>query len=217
MNSIRYSSFITTALLIIDVQNDFCPGGALAVAGGDEVIPPLNKLAALCASKESRVIFTADWHPPKHVSFASAHKGKHVGDIVDGQTLWPDHCVQGSEGARFHELLNLNPAQFIIRKGFKTYVDSYSVFKDNEQFTTTGLDALFRELGVRTVLIGGLATDYCVLASALDSARNGYKTVVLKDAVRAVGSPEGSEERAFEAMEKADVMLMTSKEVVKWL
>jgi nicotinamidase/pyrazinamidase len=213
----RRSKFITTALLIIDVQNDFCPGGALAVADGDKVIAPLNALAELSAADEGIVIATADWHPAGHVSFASAHTGKRVGDSVDGQTLWPDHCVQGSAGARFHRRLNLTPAHFIMRKGYKSYIDSYSAFNENDRFTGTGLDALLRNIGTRIVMIGGLATDYCVLSTALDSVRNGYKTVVLQDAVRAVGSPAGSEERAFEAMQKAGVTLLASDEVKEWL
>lgn len=215
MNTMRQSNFITTALLIIDVQNDFCPGGALAVAGGDEVITPLNALAELCAADGGRVIATADWHPAGHVSFASAHTGKRVGDSVDGQALWPDHCVQGSEGARFHGRLNLKPVQLIIRKGFRTQLDSYSAFFENDRQTPTGLDGFLKGLGIKTVLLGGLATDYCVLYSALDAARLGYKTIVLQDAVRAVGFPAGSEERAFEAMRNAGVMLMVSEAVAK--
>jgi nicotinamidase/pyrazinamidase len=161
------------------------------------------------------VIATADWHPAGHVSFASAHTGKRVGDSVDGQALWPEHCVQGSDGAHFHGRLNLKPVQLIIRKGFRTQLDSYSAFFENDRQTPTGLDGFLKGLGIKTVLLGGLATDYCVLYSALDAARLGYKTIVLQDAVRAVGFPAGSEERAFEAMRNAGVMLMVSEAVAQ--
>ncbi|MDR3303041.1 MAG: bifunctional nicotinamidase/pyrazinamidase [Treponema sp.] len=209
----KQSNFAETALLIIDVQNDFCPGGALAIAHGDEVITPLNALAEQCAAKGSKVIATADWHPAQHVSFASTHAGKRVGDNVNGQALWPDHCVQGSEGAHFHARLNLKPVQLIIRKGFRAQLDSYSAFFENDWHTPTGLDGFLKGLGVKTVVVGGLATDYCVLYSALDAARLGFKTIVLQDAIRPVGFPAGSEELAFEAMRKVGITLTTSGEV----
>jgi nicotinamidase/pyrazinamidase len=202
-----------TALLIIDVQNDFCKGGALEVEDAEAVIAPLNALAAYCAAHGGRVIATADWHPRGHASFASANAAAlHAG--VNGQALWPDHCVQGSKGAQFHERLNLDPVQLIIRKGFRSNLDSYSALFENDRTTPTGLDGYLRGLGVTTVLIGGLATDYCVLYSALDAARLGYHTTVLIDAVRAVGLPAGSEERAFAAMREAGVALVETKELM---
>jgi nicotinamidase/pyrazinamidase len=204
-----------TALIEIDVQNDFCPGGALAVHHGDEVVAPLNAVAAELARKGGRVAVTADWHPRGHISFASAHAGKKAGDSLDlgdGETqiLWPDHCVQGSAGAAFHGDLDLNPVHFIIRKGLRPCLDSYSAFFENDRKTPTGLEGCLRGLGIHTLIMGGLATDYCVLYSALDAARLGFKTLVLSDAVRGVGFPEGSVERALGLMEDAGVELLSS-------
>jgi nicotinamidase/pyrazinamidase len=201
-----------SALLEIDVQNDFCPGGALAIAGGDEVIAPLNNLAARFAREGGRVAATADWHPPGHISFASAHPEGI--DPDSGQVLWPDHCVQGSHGAAFHDALDMKPVNLILRKGFRQNLDSYSAFFENDRKTPTGLDGFLRGLGITTVLLGGLATDYCVLYSALDAARLGYQTLVLQDAIRSVGIPEGSEERALGYLEKAGVQLINSGDIV---
>jgi nicotinamidase/pyrazinamidase len=207
INSVE-TALTATALLIIDVQNDFCKGGALEVKDAEAVIAPLNALAAYCAAHGNRVIATADWHPRGHASFASANAA------ANGQALWPDHCVQGSKGAQFHERLNLDPVQLIIRKGFRPNLDSYSALFENDRTTPTGLDGYLRGLGVTAVLIGGLATDYCVLYSALDAARLGYRTTVLTDAVRAVGLPAGSEELAFAAMREAGVALAETKELM---
>jgi nicotinamidase/pyrazinamidase len=233
-----------SALLEIDVQNDFCPpytnsaggqrdGGALAVPGGDEVVPPLNALAAKLHAAGGRVIATQDWHPPLHVSFASAHAGKKVYDTVtvplrsihpkrrDGlplpgaadQVLWPDHCVQGSRGADFHDDLDLKPVSYILRKGSETGLDSYSAFFENDRCTPTGLDGLLRGLEIHTVFLGGLASDYCVLYSALDAVRMGFHTVVLNDAVRGVNVPSGSTARAFTLMREAGVNFMDSGDI----
>ncbi|MDR1325267.1 MAG: bifunctional nicotinamidase/pyrazinamidase [Treponema sp.] len=203
-----------TALLIIDVQNDFCKGGALEVRDGETVIAPLNALAEYCVDHGGKVIATADWHPRGHASFASARTAASnaVGNSADGQALWPDHCVQGTKGAQFHESLNLNPVQLIIRKGFRLNLDSYSAFFENDRTTPTGLDGYLKVLGVTTVLIGGLATDYCVLYSALDAVHLGYQVTVLIDAVRAVNMPAGSEQAAFTAMRKAGIALAGTKE-----
>ncbi|MDR0512829.1 MAG: bifunctional nicotinamidase/pyrazinamidase [Treponema sp.] len=204
-----------TALVMIDVQNDFCPGGALAVSGGDEVAAPLNRMAAFVAQRGGKVIATQDWHPACHASFASSHSGKNPGETVnlpgvDGQILWPDHCVQGSGGADLHSSLDLKPVSVIIRKGFHQNLDSYSAFFENDRKTATGLDALLRSLSIDTVFIGGLATDYCVLFSALDAASLGYKTFVLTDACRAVGVPDGSAERALKQLQGAGVIITES-------
>jgi nicotinamidase/pyrazinamidase len=217
-----------SALIEVDVQNDFCPGyasfsgekypaGALAVDRGDEVIAPLNALARRFAEKGCPVIATADWHPAGHVSFASSHAGKKPGDSVElpglgAQALWPDHCVQGSRGAAFHERLDLNPVSLIIRKGFRASLDSYSAFFENDRKTPTGLAGYLKGLGIDTVIAGGLATDYCVLYTILDAAALGFKTVVLADAVRGVGFPEGSVEHAFKLMKEAGVLLKTSED-----
>ncbi|MDR3276208.1 MAG: nicotinamidase [Treponema sp.] len=188
-----------TALLEIDLQKDFCPGGSLAVAEGDAVLGPLNTLAGKFAQEGGRVIATADWHPADHVSF---------------QTLWPVHCVQGTGGAAFHEGLDLRPVNLILHKGFRRELDSYSAFFENDRTTATGLDGFLRSLGIGTVALGGLATDYCVLYSAMDAVRLGYTTIVLRDAVRGVGQPAGSVEAAFKQMEAAGVIILNSAELL---
>ncbi len=230
-----------SALISIDVQNDFCPGilrsdgmrespGALAVADGDAVVPPLNALAARFAAGGGKVVATQDWHPAGHVSFASAHAGAKVYDTVAvpvpesrplrqglppapaavDQTLWPDHCVQGTFGAAFHPFFDLRPVTLVLRKGYRSGLDSYSAFFENDRTTATGLDGWLKGLGIGTVFLGGLATDYCVLYSALDAARLGYETVLLTDAVRGVGAPPGSIERALDLMREAGVLFMDS-------
>jgi len=209
--------FPQSALIIIDVQNDFCPGGALGVNKGDEVIKPLNRLASFFCERAGRVVATQDWHPPNHVSFAASHTNKKPTDTVDlpmvkGQILWPNHCVQGSRGADFHETLDLEPVNLIIRKGFRSGLDSYSAFFENDRKTPTGLDGFLKALAIDTLVLGGLATDYCVLYSALDAAALGFKTIVAFDAIRAVGIPEGSEERAFKLLEEAGVIITESSD-----
>jgi len=208
-------NFPASALLIIDVQNDFCPGGALAVDKGGEVIQPLNRLASLFAAKSGRVVATQDWHPAGHISFASSHAGKKPGDTVDlpglgGQILWPDHCVQGSAEAELHPALDLKPINLIIRKGFRLGLDSFSAFFENDRKTSTGLDGFLKSLSIDTLVLGGLATDYCVLYSALDAAALGYKTFVAGDAVRGVGIPEGSVQRALASLADAGVIIAES-------
>ena len=209
----------SSALLEVDVQNDFCPDGALAVKNGNEVIEPLNKLAGLFASRGGIVIATQDWHCKNHISFASSHPGKSPGDVISlpmvkEQILWPDHCVQGSFGAEFHKDLDLDPVNLIIRKGYRHDLDSYSAFLENDGFTETGLEGFLRglyqnknkdrdkkeEVVINTVFIGGLATDYCVRYSAMDSIMAGFKTYVIEDAIRGVGNPKGSIEEAIETL-----------------
>ena len=189
--------FQCSALIIIDVQNDFCPGGALGIEGGDQVIEPLNRLASIFAASSGRVVATQDWHPREHVSFAH----------------WPEHCVQGTRGADFHEGLDTKPVNLIIRKGFRSGLDSYSAFFENDRKTSTGLDGFLKTLSIHTLLLGGLATDYCVLYSALDAAALGYKTIVLTDAIRAVNIPAGSADRAFKLLDEAGVIIVESKEI----
>ncbi|MDR0449685.1 MAG: bifunctional nicotinamidase/pyrazinamidase [Treponema sp.] len=221
-----------TALVEIDIQNDFCPSyvlsggeklpaGALAVERGDEPIPLLNTLAEEFGRRGGWVAATADWHPPGHVSFASAH-GKKPGEALEfpggeRQLLWPDHCVRGSAGAAFHEKLDLKNVNLIIRKGFRPGLDSYSAFFENDRKTPTGLEGCLKCLALDTVILGGLATDYCVLYSALDAARCGFRTIVLSDAVRGVGFPAGSVERAFESMKAAGVLVSSLEEVLQGL
>ena len=173
-------------LLVIDVQNDFCPGGALAVPRGDEVIDPIHR----AAQRFEHIVLTQDWHPPSHASFASAHPGKKPFETIQmphgTQTLWPDHCVQGSRGAEFHPSLGLARAELILRKGFQREIDSYSAFFENDGTTPTGLGGYLRERGLARVFLAGLAYDYCVGYSALDARRLGLEAFVLRDACRAI-------------------------------
>lgn len=174
------------ALLVIDIQNDFCPGGALAVAGGDEIVASVNALMA----EFDAVVMTQDWHPSGHSSFASSHPGKGPFESVEmpygEQTLWPDHCVQGSEGANFHPALNTDRADLIVRKGFRAAIDSYSAFFENDHTTPTGLDGYLRSRGITELVLVGLATDFCVNYSAQDAAKLGYAVTVREDLCRAI-------------------------------
>lgn len=173
------------ALVVVDVQNDFCPGGALAVAGGDEIVPGVNALMEEFAA----VVLTQDWHPPGHSSFASSHPGGAPYDVVQMpyglQVLWPDHCVQGSRGAEFHPGLRTD-ADLILRKGFRGAIDSYSAFFENDRATPTGLAGYLRERGIEAVTLVGLATDFCVNYSAQDGARLGFRVTVREDLTRAI-------------------------------
>jgi len=174
------------ALIVIDIQNDFCPGGALAVEGGDAVIPVVNAMM----DAFSTVVLTQDWHPAGHSSFAASHPGRHPYETVampyGDQTLWPVHCVQGSQGAAFHPGLRTAPAQMIIRKGFRPGIDSYSAFFENDRTTATGLEGYLRSRGVGSVVLVGLATDFCVGFSALDAARLGFRVRVDLAACRGI-------------------------------
>jgi len=187
-----------TLLLIVDVQNDFCAGGALAVNGGDAVISPLNALSCALSQKGGRVAATQDWHGQGHSSFSN----------------WPSHCVKGTKGADFHPDLDLNPVTIIIRKGFRQELDSYSAFFENDSCTATGLEGCLKQTNVETVIIGGLATDYCVLYSAMDCRRLGFNTIVVSDAIRGVGQPEGSVEKAIETMKSNGIQFYTSQEIL---
>jgi len=177
------------AFLIVDVQNDFCPGGALAVAGGDEVVPVVNALAR----RFENVVLTQDWHPAGHISFASSHRGRSPFDLIDlaygSQVLWPDHCVQGTAGAAFHDGLDVPHVQTIVRKGYHTDVDSYSSFLEADRVTPTGLAGYLRERGITQVHVAGLATDFCVAWTALDARRLGFDVVVVEDACRGIDAP----------------------------
>ncbi|MCG6884159.1 MAG: bifunctional nicotinamidase/pyrazinamidase [Silicimonas sp.] len=193
------------ALLVIDVQNDFCPGGALAVTGGDEIVDPIN---ALLPEYQVRV-FTQDWHPADHLSFASQHGADpmtttemHYGT----QVLWPDHCIIGSDGAAFHPGLETDPANLIIRKGFRREIDSYSAFFENDKMTPTGLEGYLRSRGVDTVACVGLATDFCVNYSAVDAANLGFKVTVIESLCRGIDF-DGSLDAARAGMRTAGVEL----------
>lgn len=174
------------ALIVIDVQNDFCPGGALAVAGGDEIIPRINGLMAEFPVK----VLTQDWHPANHSSFAANHPGAAPFSVTEmpygPQVLWPVHCVQGTPGAAFHAALRTDPADLVIRKGFRPAIDSYSAFFENDHTTPTGLEGYLRSRGVTGLTFVGLATDFCVAYSAVDAARLGFDVTVLEGACRAI-------------------------------
>ena len=177
---------LSDVLLVVDVQNDFCPGGSLAVPHGDEVVPVINRLAARFAN----IVVTQDWHPRGHGSFASSHPGRKPYDVVTlpygEQILWPDHCVQGTSGAAFHQELEVPRAALVLRKGFRPEIDSYSAFFENDRKTPTGLTGYLRERGLRRVFIAGLAFDFCVAFSAVDAARQGFTALVIEDACRGI-------------------------------
>src|SRR3954467_4917437 len=191
-------------LLIIDVQNDFCPGGKLAVADGDAVVPGINRLA----ERFDHIVLTQDWHPAGHSSFATSHPGSVPFETIampyGAQTLWPDHCVQGSAGAGFHPQLETTRAELVIRKGFRPEIDSYSAFYENDRQTPTGLAGYLRERGLRRIFLAGLATDFCVYCSAMDARRLVFDTVLSGPACRAIDL-SGSLEVAWAEMAKAGV------------
>lgn len=191
-------------LLIIDVQNDFCSGGALAVSDGDAVVPVVNRLA----KRFGHVALTQDWHPSGHSSFATSHPGSAPFESIDmpygRQTLWPDHCIQGTSGAAFHPQLETERAELVIRKGFRTEIDSYSAFYENDRRTPTGLAGYLRERGLRRIFLVGLATDYCVYYSALDARRLGFDTVLVEAGCRAIDLA-GSLDSAWAGMAEAGV------------
>jgi nicotinamidase/pyrazinamidase len=199
----------TDCLIVVDVQNDFCPGGALEVQRGDEIVPLVNQLA----SKFENVVVTQDWHPAGHASFASSHAGKKPFETTrlryGNQVLWPDHCIQGTRGAALHDGLDLPRAQLVIRKGWHPKVDSYSAFLEADRKTKTGLDGYLRSRGVKRVYCVGLATDFCVAWTALDARRFRLQAVVIEDACRAIDNA-GSLAAAQRAMTKAGVKRATS-------
>lgn len=196
----------TEALIVIDVQNDFCPGGALAVADGDAVVPVINGLMDQFAV----TVLTQDWHTGDHASFADNHPGAEPFATVQmpygRQVLWPAHCIQGTAGAAFHPDLRTDPADLVIRKGFRPRIDSYSAFFENDQKTPTGLEGYLRNRGVTHLTITGLATDFCVAWSALDAARLGFHVTVVADACRAIDL-DGSLEASLQQMRAAGVVL----------
>lgn len=194
-------------LLVIDVQNDFCAGGALEVPDGDAVVPVINDLI----NQFHHVVYTQDWHPAGHSSFASSHEDAAPFSMIDmpygQQTLWPDHCVQGSTGAQFHPELNVQSGQLIIRKGFRHSIDSYSAFFENDHSTPTGLGGYLSERGVKRVFCTGLATDFCVRFSAEDAQKHALETVVLLPACRGIDM-DGSLDTATTSMNAAGIELL---------
>jgi nicotinamidase/pyrazinamidase len=204
-----------SALIVVDVQNDFCPGGSLAVEEGDKVVPIINKVSSLFPL----VVASQDWHPPGHISFASRHEGKRPFDTAEihGESwvLWPDHCVQGSNGAELRSDLDTRPLKLIIRKGENPRLDSYSVFFENDKTTPTGLDAFLRGMETDTVYLCGLALDVCIYFSALDATRLGYCAVVIEDATRGIDSPTGSLAEAVADMKEKGVAFTGSESIEK--
>ncbi|MCL2069998.1 MAG: nicotinamidase [Treponema sp.] len=184
-----------SALIIVDLQYDFCPGGALAVAEGDQVVAPVNRLSAIFAASGGTVVASQDWHPPEHCSF----------------TEWPSHCVQGSRGAELHQDLDLRPVNLVIRKGFRKELDSYSAFFENDRKTSTGLDGFLKSLSIDTLVFGGLATDYCVFYSAMDAANLGYRCILAADACRGIAAE--SIEKALKQLGQAGVTITDSGEI----
>jgi nicotinamidase/pyrazinamidase len=191
-------------LLVVDVQNDFCAGGALAVPDGDAVVPVINRVA----ERFEHIALTQDWHPEGHSSFATTHKGRAPFEVMTmpygEQTLWPDHCVQGAAGAGFHPQLNVQRAELVIRKGFRPAIDSYSAFYENDRRTPTGLAGYLRERGFRRVFLAGLATDFCVYYSAVDACRLGFDVALIEQGCRGINL-NGSLDAAWAAMAAAGV------------
>jgi nicotinamidase/pyrazinamidase len=202
-----------SSLLVVDVQNDFCPGGALEVFGGDRIVPLVNRLSG----RFPNVAATQDWHPPGHVSFASTHGAEPFRTIqVDGldQFLWPDHCISGSRGAEFHPDLDTRSFNLILRKGSRKGLDSYSAFFENDRTTSTGLEHYLKGLGIRSVYLCGLALDVCVYYTAMDAVTLGFDTHLVQDASRGVDRPEGSLDRALGRMREAGVLFTSSEQLL---
>lgn len=201
------------ALIVVDIQNDFLPGGALAVKDGDQIIPVVNELMP----KFDLVVATKDWHPADHESFASNHRGRQVGDVIKlkgiPQVLWPDHCVQDTAGAEFADSLEVDLIQKIFYKGTDPAIDSYSGFFDNGKEKDTGLASFLKSNGILQVFIVGLATDYCVKYTALDAADIGFRTTVILDAIKAVNLNPEDEDLAIASMKKSGVLIIHSYEL----
>ncbi len=203
-----------SALIVIDVQNDFCPGGRLAIKDGDKVIPIINDISC----KFHKIIATQDWHPQSHISFAKNHPGKNPNDVVEingiKQVLWPEHCVMGTRGADFHSDLSTIKFNLILRKGTNPKIDSYSAFTENDKKTITGLEGYLRGLGISRPFFCGLATDYCVFCSAMDATRLGFESSVIIDACRGVDVPENNVKKSIDTMQENGINIIISKELL---
>ncbi len=200
-------------LIVVDVQNGFTPGGNLAVAGADRIIPTINQLAGCFEN----VVLTQDWHLDNHISFAANHFGKQPFETIEldygQQVLWPKHCVQGTQDAEFHPDLNIPKAQLIIRKGFHAHIDSYSAFMEADHTTMTGLTGYLKERGIDTVYVVGIATDFCVAWTALDAVKQGFKTLVVEDACKGIDL-NGSLEQAWQTMQQQGVVRIQSTDLL---
>jgi len=200
------------SLLIVDVQNDFCPNGALEVPGGDQVIPVINELIP----QFNCIVQTQDWHPPSHRSFASNHSGKNPMDTITmdygEQILWPDHCIQGTHGAQFHRDLNTKASHLIIRKGFRPEIDSYSAFYENDHTTSTGLTGYLETRNIKELYVTGLAADFCVKWSVLDGIKEGFDIYIVKEAVRGI-DVDGSLKQAWIEMKNAGVQTVSASDL----
>ena len=203
----------TDALLVIDIQNDFMPGGALPITDGDAIVPLINALA----KNFDHVILTQDWHPPQHISFATTHSNKQPYEIIEApygpQTLWPEHVLQHTEGAAFHPALHIPHAELILRKGFRRHIDSYSAFLENDHTTPTGLAGYLRERNLQRLFLCGLAYDFCVRYSAIDGHHLGFETIVIEDATRPVNLP-GTVTKTNEALATADIPRIRSADLL---
>jgi nicotinamidase/pyrazinamidase len=205
-----------TALIIVDVQNDFCEGGALEVKNGNDVIPVINSLIKF--PHFDYIIATQDWHPREHKSFAANHKNKKVYDVIKlggiKQVLWPNHCIQRTKGSRFHMELNLGVNFKIFRKGTNPEIDSYSGFYDNDHKSSTGLTEYLRKKDISRIYVTGLATDYCVKFTAMDALKEGFETYIIKDAVKGVNINIEDSKKAVSEMSKSGIKIITSRSIL---
>ncbi|MBN2156903.1 MAG: bifunctional nicotinamidase/pyrazinamidase [Candidatus Lokiarchaeota archaeon] len=202
-----------SVLIVIDMQNDFLPGGALAVENGDQIIDGINKIAEKFFNEGNPVVFTQDWHPKNHASFASSHEGKNPGDTIKGiygigPVLWPDHCVQNTSGAAINERVQTKYGIAIVRKGYRQNIDSYSAFFENDHQTPTGLSNFLKGLGVKIVYICGLALDYCCYFSAIDAKSEGFEVIFLKNLTKGIDIPENNIQKALESMKNAEIVII---------
>jgi nicotinamidase/pyrazinamidase len=213
------SIFISqSALVVIDMQNDFLPGGSLAVAKGNEIIDPINSVAKLFYDSKSIVVFTQDWHPIDHLSFAKMHAGKKSGDLIEGvpgigPLLWPDHCVQNTKGAEIHKDIHTEFGICIFRKGFNPKIDSYSTFFENDKKTKTGLAGYLRDKGIKKVFICGVALDYCCYYSAMDAKTEGFDVYFVQDLTRGIDLPPGNISNALNSMKERGIHIINKSNI----
>ncbi len=207
------------ALIVVDVQNDFIPGGALAVEDGDQIIEGINRIQKFFHENNAVIVLTQDWHPKNHNSFASTHPGKQPFEIHEeigiGPVLWPDHCVQGTKGAEFHPELNIGLAKAIIRKGFRPQIDSYSGFIENDKKTLTGLSGYLKAIGIKNIFICGLALDFCVYYTAIDGKKLGFNVNVIVDLSKGIDNPENNVQNALNDMKINEIKILTVKDIEK--